>query len=96
MPFDHVKSITSQGPQDLRDTIWYPVEIAFQSGQSAAAFLPARYPGSEASPDDAIRLARKTEWADQEWGPQGIGQRLWTTSDGADSGLLDLRNIEFA
>lgn len=49
-PFDQIASITSEGPRDLRDLVWYPVQIAFKSGQSVAGFLPARYPGSEASP----------------------------------------------
>jgi type VI secretion system protein ImpE len=96
MPFDNVKGIKSAGPADLRDTIWYPVEIMFHSGQSSAAFLPARYPGSESSGDDAVKLGRMTGWTDREWGPEGAGQRLWSTSDGNDCGLLELRNLEFS
>ena len=95
MPFDVVKSIMSEGPTDLRDTIWYPVEIAFRSGQSAAAFLPARYPGSESSSDDAERLGRVTAWREAPWGEAGMGQRLWMLSDGSERGLLDLRKLEF-
>jgi type VI secretion system protein ImpE len=95
IPFDLVKSIKSEGPKDLRDTVWYPVEIMFHSGQSAAAFLPARYPGSEASEDDQIKLARATHWVEQPWGEDGLGQRLWMLSDGNDRGVLELRNLEF-
>lgn len=95
VPFDAVKSITAEGPMDLRDTIWYPVEIAFRSGQSAAAFLPARYPGSELSEDDAERLGRVTAWREAPWGETGMGQRLWMLSDGSERGLLDLRSLEF-
>lgn len=90
--FDQVEKITSEGPRDLRDIVWYPVEIAFRNGQSAAAFLPARYPGSEAAEDTAIRLARATSWTDAGL---GSGQRLWTFSDGDDRGLLELREIAF-
>lgn len=96
MPFDHVKAITSVGPEDLRDTIWYPVELMFHSGQSSAAFMPARYPGSELSGDDAVKLGRMTGWTDREWGPEGAGQRVWSTSDGDDCGLLELRKLEFS
>lgn len=95
IPFDLVESIRSEGPRDLRDTIWYPVEIAFRSGQSAAAFLLARYPGSEATDNDAEKLGRVTDWIERDWGQQGIGQRLWTLSDGSDRGLLELRSLEF-
>lgn len=93
--FDQITGITSAGPQDLRDIIWYPVEIAFSNGQSAAAFLPARYAGSEASQDPAVQLGRTTSWTDREWGPQGMGQRLLSFSDGEDMGLLELRQLVF-
>jgi len=91
--FDQVASITSEGPRDLRDLIWYPVQIAFRSGQSVAAFLPARYPGSEAAAEVSERLGRTTSWADAEWGQAGSGQRLWTLSDGEDQALLSLRTL---
>ena len=93
IPFDEVARITSEGPRDLRDTVWYPVQIAFKSGQSVAAFLPARYPGSEGDDDDKVKLGRLTSWVDRDWGQQGLGQRLWTLSDGEDRGLLDLREL---
>jgi type VI secretion system protein ImpE len=95
VPFDQVTGITSEGPCDLRDIVWYPVQIAFRNGQSAAAFIPARYPGSEVDEDVAIRLARATGWADRDWGQQGSGQRLWSLSGGEDRGLLELRQIAF-
>lgn len=95
IPFEAVQSITSDGPQDLRDTVWFPVQIALRSGQSIAAFLPARYPGSHASSSNSIRLGRETDWIDQPWGQAGLGQRVWSLSDGTDIGLLDLRSISF-
>ncbi|OZA56746.1 MAG: hypothetical protein B7X78_09760, partial [Sphingomonadales bacterium 39-62-4] len=63
------------------------------------AFLPARYPGSEAATSAAIRLGRQTEWAELGNGDAalevGLGQRLWSLSDGEDTGLLDLRKLTF-
>jgi type VI secretion system protein ImpE len=96
IPFDAVKSVTSEGPTDLRDMIWYPVEIDFRSGYSGAAFLPARYPGSEAASDGPERLGRITAWTDKGWGDQGSGQRLLSLSDGDDVAILDIRKLEFA
>ena len=93
--FDQVTRITSEGPRDLRVLIWYPVQIAFKSGQSVAAFLPARYPGSEASGNVSERLGRATSWNDSDWGQAGSGQRLWTLSDGEDHALLSLRTLSF-
>lgn len=99
VPFDAVVSITSDGPQDLRDTVWYPVQLALKSGQSIAAFLPARYPGSEASGSAAIRLGRQTDWVEQGAGDAtleaGLGQRLLSLSGGGDAALLDLRKLTF-
>ena len=95
IPFDAVKSIEATGPEDLRDTIWYPVEIEFRTGHSGAAFLPARYPGTEAAESGLVRLGRMTDWQDRDWGQQGLGQRVWVFSDGPDRGLLELRRIEF-
>jgi type VI secretion system protein ImpE len=95
LPFDQVARISSEGPQDLRDTVWYPVQIVFKAGNSAAGFLPARYPGSEGSADDAERLSRVTNWLEREWGQQGIGQKLWMFSEGDEHGLLEIQNLTF-
>lgn len=93
--FDQVEKITSKGPADLRDILWYPVQVAFKSGQSVAAMLPARYPGSERSDDPAERLTRATSWSDQPWGAAGSGQHLWSLSTETDHGLLSLRTLRF-
>jgi type VI secretion system protein ImpE len=93
--FDAVAKLTSEGPQDLRDTVWYPVQIHFKEGQSIAAMLPARYPGSEASGDVNERLGRATSWTDAPWGQSGSGQHLWTLSTGDDRDLLSVRSLVF-
>jgi type VI secretion system protein ImpE len=95
VPFDAVERISSDGPVDLRDLIWYPVQLAFKSGQSVAAFLPARYPETERADDNQLRLARATGWQETAWGEAGVGQRLWTLSSGDDQGLLSLRSLVF-
>jgi len=94
VPFEAVEVIKTEGPKDLRDIVWLPVEMRLRSGQSAAALLPARYAGSEASPESAVRLGQVTVWSDD--GDRPLGQRLWTTDGGADLGLLSLRRLDFA
>jgi type VI secretion system protein ImpE len=96
VPFESVARIKTEGPKDLRDLVWLPVELEFRTGQSAAAMLPARYPGTEASEDAELLLARGTDWRDMPWGQAGVGQRLWTLSGGQDVGLLSFRNLIFA
>lgn len=93
--FDAFESIKSEGPQDLRDKVWYPVQLAFRSGQSTAAFLPVRYPGSERSEDPAERLANATGWKDSPAGEVGSGQHLWMISTGDETGLLSARSLTF-
>ena len=95
LPFDAIEKIESEGPKDLRDIVWLPVQLAFKTGQSVAALLPARYPGSEGLADTALRLARGTDWADQPWGQIGQGQHEWSLSDGSDVGILSLRRLAF-
>jgi protein involved in temperature-dependent protein secretion len=95
VPFDAIEKIESEGPRDLRDIVWLPVQLAFKTGQSVAALLPARYPGSEARPDAAIRLGRGTDWLVQPWGQAGVGQHEWSLSDGTDVGILSLRRLTF-
>lgn len=95
VPFDAIESIRSEGPRDLRDIIWYPVQLGWKNGQSVAAMMPARYPGSETATDPAIRLGRTTDWVNAPSGQAGLGQRLLTLSDGEDRGLLSLRQLSF-
>jgi len=95
VPFDAVKSITTQGPRDLRDLLWLPVQMELRSGQSVASFMPARYPGSETSSNGSIQLGKQTDWIDRPWGQAGLGQRLWTLSDESEVGLLQFRDLTF-
>ena len=95
IPFDAVSGIKSEGARDLRDLVWYPVEIALRSGQSIAAFLLARYPGTETMGDASQKLARATGWTPAAWGDAGVGQRLWSLSGGEDVPLLSLRSLVF-
>jgi type VI secretion system protein ImpE len=95
VPFEAIANIKSSGPEDLRDLVWLPVELAFKTGQSKNALLPVRYPGSEAHPDATVRMARQTDWKEAPWGSEGVGQHEWSLSGGEDVGLLSLRRLVF-
>ncbi len=88
LPFDAIERLSAEGPKDLRDLVWYPVELTLKAGARVAALLPVRYP--DLSDDPAERAARATRWRDDG---HGVGQRLWTGSDGEDRGLLSVRTI---
>jgi type VI secretion system protein ImpE len=95
IPFAAVAEITSEGPVDLRDLVWLPAEIRLRDGAGIAALLPVRYPGTESHAEGAMRLARRTEWREAGDAVHGLGQHLWTTSNGTDIGILGFRHIRF-
>ena len=93
-PFQHIRRIALEPPVDLRDLVWMPAQFTWVNGGETVGLIPTRYPGSEDSADNAIRLARKTEWL--ECGAdlyRGLGQRIFAT-DAGEYPLLDVRSIE--
>jgi type VI secretion system protein ImpE len=71
-----------------------PVSVMWSNGGEAVGFIPTRYPGTAASADGALLLARRTDWVDAGAETfRGIGQRMLATSDN-DYALLDLRSLE--
>ena len=94
IPFERLARVEIEVPSDLRDLIWAPARLTFANGGEQVAFLPARYPGSEAAEDDEIRLCRKTEWRDLGADTHvGMGQRMFATDVG-ETALLEARTIE--
>ena len=96
IPFEAINAIKSEGPKDLRDVVWLPVQIVLRSGQSAAALICARYPGTESSGNSALQLSRQTVWRDEPFGQKGLGQRVLFFDDGTEADLLSLRNLAMA
>ena len=73
--------------------VWMPAHLQFENGGESVALIPTRYPGSEASGDGLIALARKTVW--EEMAPdahRGLGQRIIAT-DADDVPLMEVRTI---
>ena len=93
VPFERLTQVDIEEPADLRDKVWMPARFQFVNGGEAIGVIPTRYPGSERSEDDQIRLARKTVWT--EAGQElfaGLGQRVLATDEG-DHALMDVRSI---
>ncbi len=94
VPFSRLTKVAFEAPTDLRDMVWTPAYLTFDNGGEVVAYVPTRYPGSQASEDAQILLSHKTEW--QAMGPDrfsGLGQRVLTTNAG-DYPLLNVRLIE--
>ncbi len=101
VPLVRVHEVMIEPPADLRDLVWIPAQIKWTNGGESVALIPTRYPGSHASDDNQIRMARKTQWvhpsggADGEGGVViGLGQRILAT-DEDDFPLLEARSIVF-
>lgn len=93
VPFHHIRSMRIEEPEDLRDLVWVMAELHWQNGGEAVALIPARYPGSESSPDPQVQLGRRTEWQDQGHDLfTGLGQRMLIT-DNDECSLLELRDL---
>ena len=93
VPFTRLRAISVEEPADLRDVVWMPAHLQFENGGDAVALLPTRYPGSEASDDGLLQLARKTVWeAVTDNHHRGLGQRVLAT-DAADVPLMDVRTV---
>ena len=95
IPFARIRRVDFEKPVDLRDVVWLPTHYEWTNGGEAVGFTPSRYPDSEASSDDLLRLARRTEW--REAAPEvfhGLGQRVFAT-DAAEHALFELRRLRF-
>jgi type VI secretion system protein ImpE len=93
IPFSRIKEIRTEPPEDLRDLVWMPAYFTWANGGETVGLIPTRYPGSEASDDPQIRMARKTDWAEAgEDSFVGYGQRLLAT-DVDEYPLLNVRHI---
>ena len=94
IPLHRIRVIEFEPPTDLRDLVWLPASFTWANGGQTVGLVPVRYPGSEQSADNAIRMARKTDWqALSDTAQLGLGQRLLAT-DGDDYALLDVHKIE--
>ena len=93
IPFTNIARILIEEPADLRDAVWMPAQFIWANGGNAVGLIPTRYPGSEASADPRIQLARTTDWAEKEGGHYiGLGQRMLATDQG-EHPLMEVREI---
>ncbi len=94
IPLQRIRRLDLEPVEDLRDLVWAPAHFTWDNGGEEVGLVPTRYPGSEAATDDALRLARRTEWLEVAPGQfHGLGQRMLAT-DAGEYPLLDLRRVE--
>jgi type VI secretion system protein ImpE len=94
IPFARIAKLEIEKPTDLRDLVWSPARFTWTNGGAVSGHIPVRYSGTEEVQDDALRLARKTDW--NEVSPDcfvGLGQRVLATDVG-EFPLLNCRELE--
>ncbi len=92
--FAKIKRIAIEAPENLRDFVWMPAHIQWETEGESYILIPTRYPFS-AEQSDQLALSRKTEWVEKgEGGFVGFGQRLFATNSN-DYSLLDIRDVFF-
>lgn len=92
--FSNVRSLRMKPPVDSIDLVWMPVTIGWVNGSESAAYIPVRYPGSEAHGDPLIQLGRRTEFIEQDGiSIACVGQRMWAF-DAGERSMLETRQIE--
>ena len=95
IPYERIAAVEIEPPQDLRDQVWMPASFTWTNEGTAVGFIPTRYPGTTASEDPALLLARRTEWRDLGDWSIPTGQRMFVT-DTDETALMDLRALRFA
>ncbi|HSU54894.1 MAG TPA: type VI secretion system accessory protein TagJ [Candidatus Dormibacteraeota bacterium] len=95
VPFCRIQKLELPKPSDMRDLVWIPGQFTWTNGGSVPGHIPSRYPGTENSSQDQLKLVRQTEWREEKDDTfLGLGQRVLAT-DIKDFPLLECRTIEF-
>jgi len=93
IPFSRIRELSFEAPADLRRRRLDAGARDLRERRRDGAFVPTRYPGSEAASDPAIVTARSTIWNEREAETfLGLGQRVFAT-DGGEHALMDVRRI---
>jgi type VI secretion system protein ImpE len=94
VPFEEVATLTINPPRFPRDLFALPARLEVKSGSGGDVMLPALYPGSYESSDDAIKLGRATDWKSLEGALSlGLGARVFLVGDDSVA-LLDWRVLK--
>jgi type VI secretion system protein ImpE len=93
VPYERIRAIVLEPPTDLRDQVWMPARFTWDNEGSSVGLIPTRYPGTTASADPGLLLARRTEWLEQDEWSIPLGQRMLVTDTG-ETALMDLRHLE--
>lgn len=93
LSLDAVEVIAINPPRFPRDLIWIPARLETHTGEQGEIFIPALYPKTHEHVEDAVKLARSTDWIETDGGPVlGRGVKTFLVGDDALP-VLDWREL---
>lgn len=99
IPFEHIASVEMEPPRRLRDTLWTPAHVvtgpSFQGTELGEVLIPAIYPFSWKSENEAVWLGRVTDWAADENGTEYPSGQKVLVMDGEEVPFLEIRKLTF-
>lgn len=94
IPFSQIDRIEISEPAALVEAVWLPARLELSTGATVAGHLSSRYPGSESSDDDHVRIGQRTVWHSVlDFGTKPFGQKT-LESENATFGLSECRSIK--
>jgi type VI secretion system protein ImpE len=95
IPMQRIRRVDLEAPADLRDAVWTPASFTWTNGAQTVGLIPTRYNDTVDCGDEALLMARRTEWVESgALAGHGLGQRM-LVSDAGEYALMDRRIIEF-
>lgn len=92
-PFACIRHFRIERLGEAHDFPWLPTQLTWSSGERSTGFIPMRYPGSEHSEDEAVRMGGKTHWEPAgEHCQAGLGLRRLRTDTGEVS-ILEVTDL---
>lgn len=88
----NVQSLRFMPPARPMDLLWREARLTLRDGTAADVVVPAQYVAPETT--DAHRLARVTDWREENGLVRGAGQRVFLVGDG-DVGILGMSDLRF-
>ncbi|OUJ16199.1 type VI secretion system accessory protein TagJ [Acetobacter sp. DsW_063] len=94
IPNESLISLHFHDPVRPRDLYWRRCTAMVRNGPEGDVYIPATYPLTTASDDDALRLGRSTDWTDSE-PVRGIGRRMFLIGE-ESLDVMELGTLEFS
>ena len=95
VPTNTVELLEFHKPERTRDLYWRPAHLIVKDGPDGIVYIPALYPGSYTSSEEAVKLGRRTDWKSGETEPyRGLGLREFLVGDSAKS-VMEIETMAF-